>query len=133
MRNNIYKVGAGTKALWFLLFLYIGSGLDSLRYEQFDEFGWRIFSALLLIIGMTLYSRTKRRKFELEVKGSKIVDSILLIFLTIHLVAYMLEIDYMISTQPIALWVVVGSMIAFLRIRFSKPKLSRELNDKKEN
>ena len=149
MKIVLKEKGTGIKIAWFFMIITIGAFLNELKgalseintesggfdrgFKNGYEAGGKLGSIFFLGMGMLLYSRTKKRKFGHLVKGSKIVDYILVFILSINFIFPLLSGRWINGTEDdlLAFNYVAASLLAYVYVLLAKPKV--ELPKKTES
>lgn len=140
MKLTLNKSNTEIKIGWFFMVITIGSFLNDLKdglqlannnnpgykgaYEIGSMLGSKLGLIFLLGIGMILYTRTKKRKFGIQVRGSKFIDYILLFILIINFVFPLMSGRWVDGTNNdvLALFYVTSSLLAYVYASLAKPK-----------
>lgn len=142
MKLTLNKKNRGIKIGWFFMIITVGSFLNSLSqglqlinnsnteydgaYEIGSVLGSKLGLIFLLGIGMILYTRTKKRKFEIPVWGPKFIDYFLLFILAINFIFPLMNGRFINGTSDDALsfFYVTSSLLAYGYALLAKPKVT---------
>lgn len=149
MKLTLNKKNRGINIAWFFMVITTGAFLNDLKdalqtieggnlgfegaFKTGYSMGGRLGLVFLLGIGMLLYTRTKKRKFNHTVWGSKIIDYILVFILIINFIFPLLSGRGVNGTgnDIMAFFYVTASLLAYAYASLAKPKTSLPENPKR--
>lgn len=115
----------GIKVAWFFMIITVGSFLNNLvqvlendsgsSYEAGYLLGSKLGLITILAVGIILYRRTKRRKFNKSVWGPKAIDYILVFILVVNFIFPFLSGRWVDGTSDdvMSFFYVVASLAAY--------------------
>ena len=109
-----------TNFLYVFVVLLFFAGLSYFQEGKSLEGGWSCYTALTLVAGIFVYKRTKMRRFGHSVKGSPVIEYLLLSILLIHAIAGLSMLGRLTGEQSLCLTIELGSIIAFLFAKYEK-------------
>ncbi len=116
----------GGKGVYLAMFFAITNFVSGLKYRQDGDLSRSddsFIGAVMILLGVAMYSLAKRRKAGVGFIGSRIVET--MIFLIVLFVFLMGLVNTGWQNSPLAWTVIpVWSMVAYLMTAFSKPKNS---------
>lgn len=142
MKLTLNENSRGIKIGWFFMIITIGGFLNDLKdglqlinnndlgyegaYEIGNILGGKLGLVTLLGIGMILYTRTKKRKFGIHVKGSKFIDYILLFILAINFIFPLISGRFINGSgdDVLSFFYVTSSLLAYTYALLAKPKIT---------
>jgi len=120
--DKIYKTtqkkGSANKWIIFLIIAFLVNAWVSFKDGNIPDSGSHLNAVLIIIIGRSLYTRTKLRKLGSLVKGPKIIDYSLLLFLLLSFPTYFFYEIWL--RWPLNFVAIIWSLLAYFYLIFFK-------------